>query len=434
MKTKQLLLILASGLLAACSSSDDVTDIGNGGGTVVNPNDKIVMPETQLFAGISNSNLADNGLVSVSASSQDIVTNVLPEAKTDNGYFTVRVDGYLNQVNSNGSKINMNDDYYPLPATTAGGRVVPQLKENTGLIYTNYPTIEYKQDLSKNMSSYVFSKDGSATATVMRNVPTMEDVLKAKVNEATPNIVLDYDRMPADVNKDNLHIIWYVVKLINIGDKLWHVDGVLTDLNDLDAVKARTPAMDFWETDEVTGLVDTKFDPNNAVLRYENGVEVDIHQQKHQDWGEIKTSIHVKTPEDVKITLPVTDKLIVDNPEIKDDVRLRDFELPISLESYNNKFFANVNVKVERDENGVYISVTGLTPVVLKAIEDQYADGLTVEIHTFTKFDDTDAVWNQLCNSKVETAAKVSGQITSAYKPNATDKRTFNEKGEAVSK
>lgn len=427
MKLKNYIFLLASGILAACSSSDNEDTI------IAPPVINKAIPETQLFAGIANSEEENGGLVSVSAQTRATdaaATSILPEAKTDNAYFTTRIDSYLNQVNSNNGRIDANNDYYPLSESLGSGRVVAQLPENTGTVYTNHPTVTYTPSTGKNMKSYVFSTDGSATATILSGVPTMEEILKAHYPNR-PNIVLDYTRMPADVNKDNLHIIWYVVKLLSGGDKLWHVDGILTDKNDIREVIARTPSAKFWEVDELEPMT---FDPNNATLRYDEEVNVDVHQQEHKDWGEIKTTIHIKTPKDVKVTIPVSDELIATNPEILDNIALRDFDLPLNLKSYNNKFFADVKVKVERDQNGIAISVTGLTPTVLKAIEDQYADGLTIEVHTYTTFNegDADKVWRQLCNSKVETAAKVSGQVTSAYKTAATDKRIFNEKGEAV--
>lgn len=432
MKLKNLLFIAASAMLAACSSSSD--DIiappppGNGGSnsSVSNP-----IKDTQLFAGIYNTELENNGLVSISATTRaETSQSILPVAQTANAYFTTRVDSYLNQVNSDNDRINENNDYYPLSEDLGANRVVAMLPENTGTVYTNYPAIKYEKELRKHMQSYVFSTDGSATSTIMRNVPTMEDILSAHYSNR-PNIVLDYSRMPADVDKENLHIIWYVVKLLNFGDKQWHVDGILTDKNDIREVMARTPNAKFWEVDELEPMT---FDKNNATLRYDDGVSVDISQQEHKDWGEIKTSLHIKSAKDIKIKLPIVDPELAAHPELLEAIAARDYVLPISLESYNNKFFAQIKVNVERNLEGITISVTGLNAVTLKAIEDQYADGLTIEVHTFTSAsaDNINTVWNQICNARVETEAKVSGHITSAYKTAATDKRVFNEKGEAV--
>lgn len=435
MKLKNFLLVLAGGMLAACSGSDDVT---SGGGPITDPTVPETIPETQLFAGITNDKAENGGLVSVSAATRATeTTSILPNAITTKAYFSIRVDGYLNQSNTAGSAIDMNKDYYPLPATGS----VPQLENNTGYVYTQYPTLpateaQYKADRSKQMEAYVFSTDGSATGNIIIKAPTMEQVLAARVTEAQPLINLDYTKMPADVDKDNLHIIWYVVKKISIGDKLWHVDGVLTDKKDIREVMRRTPAMDFWEVkvdaNDNTGLENDIFDKDNVTYSMPEGVEVDVHQQEHQDWGEIKTSIHIKTAEDVKVTIPVSEKLLVDNPDLLNDVRVRTFEMPVELENLNAKYSTNVACKVERDANGVYISVTGMTPIVLKAIEDQYADGLIFEIHTFTSFKDINTVWIQMAGTKVDSKAKVSGQVTSAYKPYATARLEFDEDGNAV--
>lgn len=426
MKLKHLLLAMTSVILAtSCSSTGDDGDFA-----IAPPVINKSIPETQLFAGIANQNAENGGLVSISATTRAAATSILPEAKTANAYFTTRIDGYLNQRKTDGGWINKNDEYFPLSENNGANKVVAQLPENTGTVFTNYPAIPYEKDASKHMESYVFSTDGSATSTILRDVPEWGDVLKAHYPNR-PYIALDYDKMPADVNKENIHIIWYVAKLLNYGDKLWHVDGILTDKNDIREVMARDPQAKFWEVDELEPIT---FDPYNATLRYDEDVNVDVHQQQHADWGEIKTTIHIKTAKDVKVTIPVEEALIASNPEILDNIALRDFELPLDLESYNNKFFAKLNVKVERDQKGIVISVTGLTPVVLKAIEDQYADGLTLEVHTFTTFNegDVDTIWQQMCNTRVETEAKVSGQVTSAYKTAATDVHIFNEKGEAV--
>lgn len=433
MKLRNYLLALASTALVACSSTgDDAVTSPDG---LPKPDAISRLTDTELFAGILDAKLENNGLQSISEAGSETTTgqarqSILPEAKTANAYFTTRIDGYLNQRKTDGGWINKNDEYFPLSENNGANKVVAQLPENTGTVFTNYPAIPYEKDASKHMESYVFSTDGSATSTILRDVPEWGDVLKAHYPNR-PYIALDYDKMPADVNKENIHIIWYVAKLLNYGDKLWHVDGILTDKNDIREVMARDPQAKFWEVDELEPMT---FDKYNATLRYDEEVNVDVNQQSHTDWGEVKTTIHLKSAKDVKVSLPIVDPVFAEHPELLKSIAAKDYELPISIENFNDKFFATIKVKVERSLKGVDITVSGLTPVALKAIEEQYADGLTIEIHTFTSATDNaiNTIWRQLCNASVTSEAKVSGQITSAYKTAKTDVRIFNEKGEAI--
>lgn len=421
MKLKNILLVLVGGMLAACSSSDDSTGGGIGGNDGNIAAQLKGLPETEVYAGVSNA----GELQQINASTRAAGT-LLPAAATTKAYFFVRVDSHLGLKDSKGNNTNFNT-YYPLP----NGGNAAMVAANTGAIYTNYP---YKVNKEKYMEHYVFSTDGSATANAIESAPSMESVLTAVADNSKSYVVLDKNNLPADVNPDKLHVIWYVVKKEMRGDRQWHVDGVLTDQDDINAVKALNPGMTFNEQDNLE-LEDEKFDPNApVVLPFDKEVIVDIHQQEHKDWGEIKTSVHIKAPEDVTIFLPIVDTLLVQNPDIMNEIRIRDFEAQIDAATLNATYFSKLKVNVERANNGIYIKVTGLTPVLLKAIEDRYADGLTVEVHTFTTYNEKDikTVWNMIRKSSVTTNAKVSGRITSAYNKIATDNKIFNEQGEAI--
>lgn len=413
MKLKTLLLAMATAALAACSSSDD--------DGIVEAPFRNPIPETEVYAGIKN--VGDLQQVNAATRAD---ASILPTTAKVDAYFSIRMDSYLKQKDSKGTLINPSK-YYP-----EAGSNVPMLPENTGKIYTNCPLYPFKTDLSKSMEYYIFSTDGSATANVIAEAPTMEQVLSAKETEAKANITIDNSLLPADVDPAKIHVIWYVVKKETRGDKAWHVDGIVTDLDNLQAVRARTPGITFSE-EQV--LEDQKFDPNAQVdLPLDKEVIVDVHQQEHKDWGEIKTSIHIKSPNDVKVFLPIVDSLIVNNAEIRNDIRIRDFEAQIDAATLNDSYAAKLKVNVERNETGITINVTGLTPVLLKAIEERYEDGLTVEVHTFTTFNEKDinTVWGMMRKAYVKTDAKVSGQITSAYNKIATNNMKFNEQGEAV--
>lgn len=227
--------------------------------------------------------------------------------------------------------------------------------------------------------------------------------------------------------EDNIHVVWYLAKDMNNG---WHIDGLLTDKVDIKEACDACRDEGFGEItfgengsqltyDELMAF----FPVNYKIKPLDKTLGVDIHQQKHDKWGEIKTSVHIKEAKDVTINIPVSKDYTLENAD--NNVLTRYFEKYYEVQNYDETIGASVKVIVERLANGVTISITGVTEDLVKALERRYNDGLTVEIHTFYKLTDAKgesdykaAVWNSVKNSKVTYGGDVKGQITSAFYAN----------------
>ena len=83
-----------------------------------------------------------------------------------------------------------------------------------------------------------------------------------------------------NLDYSKLKVIWYVAKSGESNG--WHVDGVLTDVNTKDV----TEIPDI-KIDEDKNLDNSKKDEPVESLDKGN-VEVNIHEQLHKDWDEIK--------------------------------------------------------------------------------------------------------------------------------------------------
>ena len=174
------------------------------------------------------------------------------------------------------------------------------------------------------------------------------------------------------------HVLWYVVKEVGMRYG-WHVNGVITD----------------------TVVADYKIDPNAKIP---DNVEIDIHQQDHYDWNEIKTSIHIRTDcESLKINIPLDYETIVE----QDDFAIRVFD-------YNYKEYA-ISTEITHDENGITINITNIPADLISELKTKFGDGLTIEVHSYCNTSD---YWEKLKKSCVVSTGKpctVNGQITSAF-------------------
>ena len=135
-------------------------------------------------------------------------------------------------------------------------------------------------------------------------------------------------------------------------------------------------------------------------------VEIDIHQQIHQDWNEIKTSIHVRADvESIKINIPLNQADVIE----KDDFAIRAFD-------FNYKEY-NVTHTVTHDANGITIEISNIPAELIQELKQNFHDGLTIEIHSYCTTED---IWEQLSKSKVVKLGKpctVKGQVSSALRP-----------------
>jgi hypothetical protein len=175
------------------------------------------------------------------------------------------------------------------------------------------------------------------------------------------------------------HVLWYVVKEVGMKNG-WHVNGVIVDY-------------------EVPNKNDVTYnDPNN--------VEIDIHQQTHQDWNEIKTSVHIRADvESVTINIPLNQADVIE----KDDFAIRMFD-------FNYKEYS-ITHTVTHDANGITIDITNIPAQLIQELKQNFHDGLTIEIHSYCTTED---IWEQLSKSRVVKLGKpctVNGQVTSALRP-----------------
>ena len=237
-----------------------------------------------------------------------------------------------------------------------------------GFLVSNPKTIQNVLDV-KNVSelgTYIAIQDAAAEA-------LMDTKYIDKVNEW---MALEAAN-PGYLDK---HVLWYVVKEVGMKNG-WHVNGVIVDYE----VK------------------------NKSEISYDdllNEVEIDIHQQIHQDWNEIKTSIHVRADvESIKINIPLNQADVIE----KDDFAIRAFD-------FNYKEY-NVTHTVTHDANGITIEISNIPAELIQELKQNFHDGLTIEIHSYCTTED---IWEQLSKSSVVKLGKpctVKGQVSSALRP-----------------
>lgn len=388
MKLKNFLLVGAAiGALTACSSSDEPgTEPGGVSDGLRNA------PGTEVYVGVDA--LDDLESVDGTTRATRAENPLAPMAKIS--YFNVKVDPRLG--------------YTIKPNTYVIGVL-------NGKLYTDCPYITINKG---NDNKYLLSTDGSA----MKSLIAAGDTTTASVVANVEKRFKRTNPISSSVVEDKIHVVWYIAKDMNNG---WHIDGLLTDKDD---VKSACDAC----RDE--GFQEITFGENGNQLTYEQFIAffpdnhnvkpidktllVDIHQQEHKDWGEIKTSVHVKEAKDVKVYLPISKDYTVENAYTNEVVKY--FEKTYQVQDYNGAIGSNVSVNVERKGTGITITISGITDELLKALERRYNDGLTVEVHTFYKLTGDDGsgdykgvVWNALKESTVSYDGVKKGQITSAY-------------------
>jgi hypothetical protein len=240
----------------------------------------------------------------------------------------------------------------------------------------------------------VLDETGQRTQVAIEDAPLVVDILAdekedleaaiAKGQNVTKNQAsLDQVNALLAKGSDYLesHVLWYVVKEVGMKNG-WHVNGVISD------------------------KVVPKIDRSAMAASVKDEVEIDIHQQKHQDWSEIKTSVHVRADvESIKINLPIREDNILE----QDDFAIRIYD-------FYYKEYA-INHTVTHDANGITIEISNIPADLINQLKATFGDGLTVEIHSYCKREDE--VWDDLKNSAVISMGKpceLKGQITSALR------------------
>lgn len=301
---------------------------------------------------------------------------------TDNSleraYFFIRLDG---EAITNHGVVD-SKYYYPQDADASShyGEM------NKGVIETDLSNTAIKPAkwnyYNKGVTKYIYSSNGSATEEIIIETP---DITKWSINGE-----------PIDTTK--YHVIWYIVKLQSDG---WHVDGILTT-KDVTEIPEK-------EKDEE--LEDTKVEPtpnpgggddndgnddgNNDGYVGEGEVEFDIHQQEHQNWNEIKTTVHLRDTVNVRIFLPVDGRYVAVADDF--DIRVGDTwgyvfeEEPVEEISEKIKVeykVGHVNfetyIYVTHKVDGIEILIEGNTCAeALKLAREIYDDGITFEIFSY---------------------------------------------------
>lgn len=296
-------------------------------------------------------------------------------------WYFIRIDGNIQDEFNPGMK---SEDYFP--RTINKKTMIDAL--NMGYVRTD---VNWKYNAK--FSKYVYSTDGKAVQDIIVSEPTIENLVLASKYKDDAAIFAPYVENAAE-----LHCLWYACKKQD-ADKCWHVDGILTKKS-------------------VTDISETSYGEDIISKYGKSGeVEVDIHLQKHSDWNEIKTSVHLRDTVGVDILLPIDYQLMTDDFDIRYG---KDYkyvtELPTSVIEINGIKYS-ITTLITHKEDGIHINIIPNKEALYAAFE-YCGDGITYEIHSYvTGIPTHEYIWNQLKNSTVTTTPHTSiyGQKHSAY-------------------
>lgn len=330
------------------------------------------------------------GNVITTRSGENAIGYDIPDNGCYNVWYFIRIDGNI----PGEDEVNLPSEAY-FPRTAQGKTMISPL--NMGKVTAN-ATWRSNEKFSK----YLYSTDGSAVQSVIVQEPTIEELVEA--NKGNGDDFTGYIN-----NKEKLHFIWYACKKQD-ADKCWHIDGILTSVD----------KSNISETKYGEGII-SNYKNNNTIPDSGNVVrkahiEFDIHQQIHNDWKEVKTTVHLRDTVTVHLTIPTQD-ITLD----KDD-----FDIKVgNLYEYTEPKNVNINIDgnvyqleitIEHNKQGIEITIYPNKEALIAA-RKKYYDGLTFEIHSYVKNEFTDEeVWNLIKQSKCTTSpyTDIRGQITSA--------------------
>ncbi|MBQ0057500.1 MAG: hypothetical protein KBT20_07580 [Bacteroidales bacterium] len=345
------------------------------------------MKPSELYTYIDNQSKCTRGLYDP----KEEVGYSIP----DNGrylvYYYIRIDGNIPGEDA----VNLPASAY-FPRTKTGKTMISDL--NHGYVQAN---VDWRTNFK--FSKYIYSKDGSAVESIIVEEPTLEDLVNA--NQGAGDDFNGYIE-----NQDKLHFIWYACKKQD-ADHIWHIDGILTS-------KDRTDITDTEYGQEIVEKFDSygMTDDEGNVLR-DGHVEVDVHQQKHTDWNEIKTSIHLRDTVTAEVFLPIDYVAQADDFDIRVGqdyeyiTEILDSKITIGDTEYT------LTATIQHEEGGIRITVEP-NKEALAAARQLYGDGITYEIHSYvTSGIPQENIWEKLRNTtvKVTPYTTVLGQVTSAY-------------------
>jgi len=397
-------------LLSIMTLAATFVGCNNDGGEFIPPvNNEELKPQTEVFFQGQKLFSTDEEVPSAEARAARIkiinpAGGLAWPKHTDDGWesarFSIRADGTIPDFYDKSSAY-----YYGRPAGKSG--ITSHNIGKVSNIY-NYPLYNdrdldyYKVDKKTGnnigLFRYIYDEEGLKTQPVILEAPSVVEILADEKEDLEADIAANKNvtkntKMLADVNAllakgaDYLdsHVLWYVVKEVG-GQYRWHVNGVIRDV----------------ETPEY--IIDPI--PSN--------VEVDVHQQVHKDWYEIKTSIHVRTDcESVKVVMPLKEEDILEKDDF--DIRVYDFYY---------KEYTPVEHKITHDANGITIEITNIPADMIQQMRKDFGDGITIEVHSYCTGD----VWEELKDSRVRTGKPciVVGQVSSAL--NGEEEKIFVEK------
>ena len=341
--------------------------------SVISDENNIVIPSKELSTEVSL-----NGTRMVVAN-----TVAFNKVSEENAYFFIRID---NRIPGCGS---FNSSLY-LPQTKNGSSLFNGM--NRGKVNTTKEGVTWKTLNSDGITSYLYDTTGKSTIEPLTSVPSLENILTANENTS-------YNT--SEINTDTLHVIWYVTKYES---GIWHVDGVLTGKS-----TTNTDNIPDMDTDK-NGKMD-----NDAIVKVDtvNNIVVDIHQQEHKDWGEIKTSVHLRDTtktNKITITLPIDSSYVIE----KDDFAVRQWKEYFSLKNENGEISGDIldsialSVNVKHEPSAIVYEIVCDPKYIKQYMEGESKDGVTIEIHTYTKIegDKKKEVWNMLKNSTTNPLIK----------------------------
>lgn len=313
-------------------------------------------------------------------------TRAVSSTATAPTHFFIRIDGRIPEIKS---------DYCPsdqyLPQRLKGSKDMTLISDaNAGVINLDYPYSS--EGVKYPITRYVYDTTGKEVNKVLVEQPDLKTLLDANLNT-------DFTELISKLDLSKCKVIWYVAREGQSNG--WHVDGVLT-MNSTTDVKD-IPDM---KLDEDKDYVNSATKPSlPEQTEFGNGnVEVNIHQQLHEDWDEIKTSIHVR---DLIDGLTVEIPLEYDNVAEADDfaVRTYDYELASTVFLNGKEYQLNdtnpIKIKIEHMDSKVVISVSAINHDYISALREAYGDGVTIEVHTYPKNLSKDAIWERVQKSTV---------------------------------
>lgn len=322
-------------------------------------------------------------------------------------YYFIRIDNRIPGCGSfDASK------YYP---QTSNGGTIFYCMNNYGMYDGNKGSLN-KSLVSKwskgsgNIGDYIYDTTGKKTIEPLVIVPSIQKLIDVNKGES-----IDLSQ----VNVDTLKVIWYITKYES---GIWHVDGVLTGNSTKDVTEV--PGIEEDESKE-NKKEDEKVEPTPQPEKKDtvNSIEVDIHQQEHKDWGEIKTSVHLCDTVNIShvvITIPLDSSYVIE----QDDFAVRQYTYYKSYEKDSTNTIVDnemqVSVTVTHSEKSIVYDIYCSPSFIKEKMKGDSKDGVTIEIHAYTILKDkvskdvTKTIWDNVEKSTVDPFIGDNLHISSA--------------------